>query len=293
MMVVVFLPEALNQKASSASQLDKGSLFKWYFISLAALASLTGFLFVCLPKEEENNDESPPANWNDLLSVDVIFIQNFKLNLLVSASVIGTSVYARDAGIDFLAIDFLFGFLALILVFCCWPAGIYVTYRLTETVPAIVFLTAGLLDMGISFYFFAYVVYSTARTATFSSFFSVFFRSAGFFFIGVSVLPETLKNCKEKYDFMDESSITDRICSIVYPLFYFGANAVPIFIEILASILHNTITSLVIAILYLILMAFYEYRTEGVRNYFRQRGPLNLANIRHFQVFDFGRILTN
>jgi hypothetical protein len=201
------------------------------------------------------------------------------LNSLVFTSVIGTSVYASDIGKDLLAKNIMFVFFSLPLVFCLFPFGIFAVYRLRESVPAIVFFIAGLLDMSISFCFFAYVVYLNDKTATFSSFFSFFFRNTGFFFLGVSVLQDTLKNCKEKYPMMDESSIADRICSIAYPLFYFGANAMPIFINLLAPILGNTITSLVIAILYLAFEVFYEYRKKGVRSFLKQRSLTNFEQI--------------
>jgi hypothetical protein len=74
MMVNVYFPESLDVKIGPDSKMQREFPLKWYFFTLAGLATLVGYLCICLPKVEERIDKSPPTNWNELLSVGVIFI---------------------------------------------------------------------------------------------------------------------------------------------------------------------------------------------------------------------------
>jgi hypothetical protein len=183
--------------------------------------------------------------------------------LLVFAFSIGTSVFTRDIGKESLSTRPGFYFCVIVSMCCLFSCGIYKVYRLVESVQAIVFLKVGLVAMSISLLFLSLVIDLKDESEIFLSLFALDFFIIAFFFISLSVLSDTLKNCKDKYPMFDESSITDRVYTIIFAFFFIGKNAVSILIQILTSITGKDAMILVLAILYFGLAGVYYWRDRN------------------------------
>jgi hypothetical protein len=169
-----------------------------------------------------------------------------------------------------------------------------VACRFSDSLRAVVFVTGGLLSMIIFLSYFAVIVFLNNKAETFSSCFVFFFKIAGIFLISVSVLPDTLKHCKEKYFVMDEHSIADKTFLIIYPSFYFGANALPIFLHYFDAITGKTAMVLVLAILYLLLVGIYVYKKGGVRDFYISiRGNCDRNNLEENPILNPERIINS
>jgi hypothetical protein len=185
--------------------------------------------------------------------------------------VTGTSEYCTLIGREVIANDSTFVLLCIIAICFIYPVEIYVIYRMLIYVPPIVFMSLAIFAICVSLYFFSYVVYLHDRSAILGSFISIIFENSAWGLVSLSALPEMLKNCKEKLSFMDESSIADKICSLIVLQHVCGRFIVIIFMNLISKIIGHTSAIMLLGTFFLVLAIHFEYTHSGLRDYFFSR----------------------